>query len=1412
MAIDKGKTLDQLMAEIQADLQTEKQRQASRPRLSLPEIPTGQVSTTQEQQDVIDKYLNARSPLGSFLGNTLSTIAFPLNYGVLQPLGEYTDFGRWTDPNKDFLDKVAFNPFSKANELLAEGWEKDGFFGAVGELAEKGKTGGDVVAGLSSTLGYGLSRAIGSDTEEDKAFDLKYWQERQKKFKEENKAAYYGGGFGVELLTDPLNALTFGGASAVKAGASAALKEANKVAKSAGVSGKFKTVEDAVDAVYNKTVDKYTKMQPQTKALQTPASQTVTKNIDAEINRIKQAAIKKGIDPDKAQKLATQAVKSSEEPAQVVSRIDKLATEARQRAIAQIDNAARSARAKAQNRLISLDIPLTNKTVGLVNKPAFMARTADKVGERAVSVVANLTKLLEPPSANTPEALASAARVAEDRMSELLQTRYGVTKAEDLTIDAIRDLEDLFESSQRRTKELGFQTKVDEELIPEMKVAKVEDALRNVDPKVVQAIDNLLGQGYKIDEVDQIIGDARTAYNIDKDTLEILPELIRAEAKQLGMPTITPTPKPVPKSIINKFDQLFETSTKLGLENRAYDKAFTDLVDEFNSGKITKEDLLKKVDADLKSVKELVKEQKKTAKPKPTRKKKEVPSETPQVKQKTTEPSNVITPEKKKYFEMLRSTLQPTGIPQVVQGMDKEFVKQMEQVAKRLEEMKPIRILDDQKQLKRKELALTPVLDAEGKAKKIAVPVQKVQTKKVKGETVYVTSGRDYVPFEKLRKMPEFVQDMGGNTPIGRWYRSTLLSRVFSARSLGLGDTFVNSYGDLIQQAKTMKAGELNFMQRDLVKLSKIAEGLTNDELLAAQYLVENRFPKAFSDAQIETLKKNEKLSELVDTIKNLMAYVGKEEQAAGLLGKLRDDYFPHVMKFNNTKWDDFVKKYEDDKDLGGLIGKSQANSFTKQRTGLPTLAELDDALASLQTKLEDATNEKAIKGLSGKIKELEEMFNRNTLQAVASRVYTSARSRAMRQLYTQMRKDRLLRYTVPSLKPEDFVRITREEADALGFPKLREGASILYIQKDLMDALKRTEDIFTDDRLTEGIKTIDDVMKIWRLSTTVMIPKHYVNNLIGNVFNNMLAGVNPAEYKNAAKVLSDMRKGKLSTSDQELVKQAYRDGIIGQGHNVEFDIFADPTKIKTWAQRTNEKIRSWGYTRALMYAGQWIDDTSRLALYMDSLKKTRSPKIAADRVREYLFNYHEVTHADKLVRSLLMPFWLWTKNNLPLQMKNLFTNPRVYVLAENIRRATFDDQDFADDPEFIREKYIQNFLGQKVPFSLPMYDVNKIEGFTGTLSNFASDLGPIPFRVPIELAANKEFFSNAKIYKEGKMNEDEKTASIVAYLTKALGGQVGSWVVDTYKKVIKDDKLTPEEQIARITSSYLYGMPYYEK
>lgn len=1410
MAVNNNKSVEEMTADLERMIQEEKQRQASRPRLSLPSYPK---DVGGADQDFLNKYFEAeKNPLSNFLGNAINTVSFPLNYGILQPLGEYTDFARWTDPNKDFLDKIAFNPFSKANELLAQGWEKDGFFGAVGNLAERGKSGGDIIAGLSSAGGYGISRALGSDEQWEKDFDLKYWQERQKKFKEENKAAYYGGGLGVELITDPLNALTFGGASVVKAGAKAALTEANQVAKSAGISGKFKTVEDAVDAVYNKTVDKYTKMQPQTKALQTPITQTVTKNIDAEINRIKQAAIKKGIDPDKAQKLATQAVKTSEEPAQTVSRIEKLASEARQRALAQIDNAARSARAKAQNRLISLDIPLTNRTVALVDKPAFMKRTADVAGTRAVAVVNNLTKLLKPPSANTAEAIAEATSIAQNRMSELLQTRYGVTKAEDLTIEALRDLEDLFESTQKRTKDLGLKIVAGEKLVPEMKVAKFEDALRNADPKVVQAIDNLLGQGYKVDEVDQILGDARTAYNIDNDTLEILPELIRAEAKQLGKPTITPTPQPVPKSITNKFDQLFETSTKLGLENRTYDKAFTDLVDEFNSGQITKEELLKRVDADLKSAKELVKEQKKTAKPKPTRKKKEVPSETPQVKQKTTEPSNVITPEKKKYFEMLRSTLQPTGIPQVVQGMDKEFVKQMEQVAKRLEDMKPIRVLDEQKQVKRKEAALTPALDALGKPKKLSIPTQKVVTKKVNGETVYVTSGRDYVPFEKLQKMPAFVQDMGGNTPIGRWYRSKLLSRVFSARSLGVGDAFINSYGDLIQQTKTMKAGELNFMQRDLVKLSKIAESLTSDELLAAQYLVENRFPKAFSDVQIETLKKNEKLGELVQTIKDLMSYVGKEEQAAGLLGKLREDYFPHVMKFDSKKWDDFVKKYEDDKDLGGLIGKSEANSFTKQRTGLPTLAELDDALATLQTKLESLTKEADINRLSKKIEELEGMFNRDTLQAVASRVYTSARSRAMRQLYTQMRKDRLLRYTVPSKNKEDFVSITRDEADVLGFPKIREGAALLYIQKDLMDALKRTEDIFTDDQLTEGIKTIDDVMKIWRLSTTVMIPKHYVNNLIGNVFNNMLAGVNPAEYKNAAKILSDMRKGKLSASDQELVKQAYRDGIIGQGHNVEFDIFADPAKIKTWAQRTNEKIRSWGYTRALMYAGQWIDDTSRLALYMDSLKKTRSPKIAADRVREYLFNYHEVTHADKLVRSLLMPFWLWTKNNLPLQMRNLFTNPRVYVLAENIRRATFDDQDFGDDPEFIREKYIQNFLGQKVPFSLPMYDVNKIEGFTGTLSNFASDLGPIPLRVPIELAANKEFFTNAKIYKEGKMNEDEKTAAIVAYLTKALGGQVGSWVVDTYKKVIKDDKLTPEEQIARITSSYLYGMPYYEK
>jgi hypothetical protein len=147
------------------------------------------------------------------------------------------------------------------------------------------------------------------------------------------------------------------------------------------------------------------------------------------------------------------------------------------------------------------------------------------------------------------------------------------------------------------------------------------------------------------------------------------------------------------------------------------------------------------------------------------------------------------------------------------------------------------------------------------------------------------------------------------------------------------------------------------------------------------------------------------------------------------------------------------------------------------------------------------------------------------------------------------------------------------------------------------------------------------------------------------------------------------------------------------------------------------------------------------------------------------------------------------------------------------MRQATFDERDFDDDPDFVREKYVQNFLGQKVPLSLPMYDVNKIEGFQGTLQNFGADLSPFVRAIP-ELALNKEFFTGAPIDKEANRRGAEGLSNekVAQYLTKSFGGQVGSWVTDTYKKVVEEDKLTLDEQLERVLSSYFYGMPYYEK
>jgi len=76
--------------------------------------------------------------------------------------------------------------------------------------------------------------------------------------------------------------------------------------------------------------------------------------------------------------------------------------------------------------------------------------------------------------------------------------------------------------------------------------------------------------------------------------------------------------------------------------------------------------------------------------------------------------------------------------------------------------------------------------------------------------------------------------------------------------------------------------------------------------------------------------------------------------------------------------------------------------------------------------------------------------------------------------------------------------------------------------------------------------------------------------------------------------------------------------------------------------------------------AGRAIEDTMRAGHFLWRLSKGDDPLKAAKSVQKHLFDYQYglTPFEKKFGRNFMLPFYAWTRFNLPLQLEMLATQP----------------------------------------------------------------------------------------------------------------------------------------------------------
>lgn len=552
---------------------------------------------------------------------------------------------------------------------------------------------------------------------------------------------------------------------------------------------------------------------------------------------------------------------------------------------------------------------------------------------------------------------------------------------------------------------------------------------------------------------------------------------------------------------------------------------------------------------------------------------------------------------------------------------------------------------------------------------------------------------------------------------------------IFNSRTLNTGDKFLNSMGDVISDANSQRVGETAKYTKGLKDVEKYIKknGVTDEDMKDAIYHLEGKAPKSKGEGWTASAK----AQGLAGQMRKVLDALGSDDKAAGALEKLRANYFPHVL----NKSDEEMKAIlEADKNLG-LNGLSNANKFDRARKSFQTIADRDNYIYKLQKALtkEKDPAQKAL--LQEQIDKVSNLFDVNVMSALTRRVREGVRARSMKEMQTNFKK-----FGMMSTEPKTGLkRLDPTELKKMGLKGEH------YIHPDVLKALKKTDDIFTEQGMNKLMRHMSAVSDIWRPLVTNYKPSHYFNNFVGNLFNNMAAGVKVGDYRRAMKLLSGWKKGTLTKEQMDLMHLAYKHNVVSGG----FIMDSMPTHNfdkPTWLEKVGKKVNNNKVINKMKQGGEKFDDESRLANFLNGLDKYSKPDMAARQVREYLFNYNELTNADRTMRAFV-PFWNWTKNNIPRQVQLLMEQPKYAMNVQRLKEGMNADEKGAD---------WQKETGIKIPgmdryksLSNPSQDLQQVANPLSLLGS----LNPV-LKGIIETQMNKSLYTGKPIA-YGKDNLD---------------------------------------------------------
>lgn len=323
-------------------------------------------------------------------------------------------------------------------------------------------------------------------------------------------------------------------------------------------------------------------------------------------------------------------------------------------------------------------------------------------------------------------------------------------------------------------------------------------------------------------------------------------------------------------------------------------------------------------------------------------------------------------------------------------------------------------------------------------------------------------------------------------------------------------------------------------------------------------------------------------------------------------------------------------------------------------------------------------------------------------------------------------------------------------------------------IKKDLNKRLTNVKKIANDNKFWRHVDNLTGLFKTY----ATLSPGFHTRNALSAAFMNASDGVPLSDSVRATRVMHDY--GRKNKEGQRAVLDWLEDQkkvVINKETGTTMADALDAVAATGVGGRYREhgigdrtmafnRLNERAYANWMTYyigkrPGTFVESSVRLPVAIDTLRRGGTVEDAMNRITRLHFDYSEVSNFDVAMRRVI-PFWTFMSRNFPLQIAQMYTNPRAYAKYNAFIR-NFRGEPEKNEPNYFSKIGAFRFMDSEIR-GMPVYlqpdlphtrlqeDLDKATDLL-TWENplrALTDLNPL-FTAPAEFATKQDFYTGQR-------------------------------------------------------------------